>query len=83
LEEEQLGDGGDKGCMSVAKHIDECAACRTRLEQIFLKLFKPTNEVKKTGSLLGNIGDLLIIIGIGFLVIFILHGFVKLGRLLV
>jgi hypothetical protein len=86
LEEEQLGHESQKGCMSVAKHIDDCASCRNRLEQIFRKLLSPssaaTNVQPKQKNILSDMGDLLILVGIGLFVIFILHGFVKLGRFL-
>jgi len=85
LEEEQLGGEANKGCMSVAKHIDECASCRNRLEQIFHKLFARQNAPPprpKQKNLLSDMGDLLILVGIGLFIIFILHGFVKLGRFL-
>lgn len=76
------------GCMNIAKHIDQCADCRKRLEGIFRKLFMPpatpttttTANKKQNADLFSNLADVLLLVGIGLFVIFILDGFVKLGR---
>lgn len=77
-----------KGCMDVAKHLDQCEECRTRLENIFRKLLHRAGETKRavvqatSSKLGGSLIDVLLLVGIGVFVIFVLDAFVKLGRYL-
>lgn len=76
---------GGQGCMNVAKHLDGCEECRTRLEHIFFKLLKKGKETKKkvlSSNLTSSLVDVMLLVGIGIIVIFVLDGFVKLGRYL-
>lgn len=89
LEEDQLSNShiGD-GCMNVAKHIDECKECRTRLEVIFRKYLVGSvnpEESKKTvekRTMLNDMTDMILLVCIGLFIIFILDGFVRLGKYL-
>jgi len=72
-------------CIGVAQHLDGCKECRTRLEHIFRKLLGKAKETKKkivSSSLSANLIDVMLLVGIGIFVIFLLDGFVKLGRFL-
>jgi hypothetical protein len=80
-------DDHTKGCMNVAKHLDGCEECRTRLEHIFTKLLSKGKEVKHnanalSSSLSSSLMDVILLVGIGVFVIFVLDAFVKLGRYL-
>ena len=72
-----------EGCMGVAKHLDGCEECRSRLEHIFRKILHKTGDVKKrmaSSNLSSNLIDVMLLVGIGVFVIFVLDAFVKLGR---
>lgn len=76
-----------EGCMSVAKHLDHCKDCRKRLEDIFSRLLGGGSASKKrmvspSGSIFDSMKDVLILLAIGLFVIFVLDGFVRLGRYL-
>lgn len=86
-EEEQLGHSQNNtdSCINIAKHIDQCVGCRKRLEDIFRKLFADTTTTPSTiksqkDDLFSRLADVLLLVGIGLFVIFVLDGFVKLGR---
>lgn len=75
----------DHDCMNVAKHLDRCEECRTRLERIFSKLLgkvKKTKQAVVSTGLAGSLVDIMLLVGIGVFVIFVLDAFVKLGRYL-
>ena len=74
-------------CMNVAKHLDGCEECRTSLERIFGKLLHKGKETKRklmssNLNLTTSLMDVMLLVGIGVFVIFVLDAFVKLGRYL-
>jgi len=78
-------EGHQAGCMNVAKHLDGCEECRTKLERIFTKLLHKGKEVKRkmmSSNLTTSLVDVMLLVGIGVFVIFVLDAFVKLGRYL-
>jgi hypothetical protein len=85
-EEEQLTrDTSD--CMGAAKHIDQCSACKQRIEQVFRNMFTREINQAKAGeipkkSFWGDAAELLLLVVVGLFVIFVLDGFVRLGRYL-
>ena len=87
-EEDQPTDAraATKGCMDVAKHLDGCEECRSRLEHIFRKLLGISKEhkpaQKNPSDFTSSLMDVMLLVGIGVFVIFILDAFVKLGRYL-
>jgi hypothetical protein len=85
-EEEEENRGG---CKSVAIHLDKCAGCRKRLEDVFRSLFESTSAKVKSAaptahqSLISQpVMDILLLVGIGIFIIFVLDAFVRLGRYL-
>lgn len=66
-------------CLNVAKHLDNCSACRTRLEHIFRKMYanKPVTSNAAPWYL-----DLALLLLIGIFIVFVLDAFVRLGRYL-
>lgn len=59
------------GCVDVAHHLDDCKACRHRLEDIFRKVFeRPSPTAKKNQD--GGLGEWIMLIVIGMLIIFAL-----------
>ena len=77
LEEEQLGSMKEKrlNCLRVADHLEQCNECKQRIEQIFQKvLARPVPVIQP------NMLSLLLLLLLGILIIFVLDGFVKLGR---
>ncbi len=82
-EEEQLGQSSPD-CMRIAHHIDQCKMCRNRLQDIFQKLFsdkeQPKRQQQPQQNTFSTLADILLLVGIGLFVIFVLDGFVKLGR---
>ena len=75
------------GCMQVADHLDQCADCRMRLEQIFRKLLgKPlqipiveTSKQQHLGKTSGSL-DLILLLLMGIFIVFVLDAIVKLTK---
>lgn len=67
-------------CLNVAKHLDECSTCRSRLENIFRKLYqKPETPVNSPAPWYI---DIVLLLLIGIFIVFVLDAFVRLGRYL-
>lgn len=73
-----------RGCMNVAQHLDGCKECRSRLEHIFRKITGGAAQQVKSGLQKGgsSLLDIMMLVGIGIFVIFVLDAFVRLGRYL-
>jgi hypothetical protein len=83
-EETQIGANraGSNACMGVAKHLDGCKECKTRLEHIFRKLLGSGKTKNRSDQTTNQLLNVLLMVGIGVFVIFVLDAFVKLGRYL-
>ena len=74
-----------ESCMDVAKHLDYCKDCKSRLEHIFKKLMD-TSTASSThvaaSATTTTTQDIILLVAIGVFIIFVLDAFVRLGRYL-
>ena len=73
----------NKGCNSVAKHLDDCAECRIKLEHIFRKLLlSKTPTTPPPSPPQTSMTDMMLLVGIGIFIIFLMDALIKLGKYL-